>query len=90
VGSENNKSAAENLNNLTRCTPNLNDALMQNVSTANYGIVMALVFGWLVKRAETKTEPNPKLRKYHILPMPSYKKEHEIKKVRLRKPFKIK
>lgn len=71
-------------------TPNLNDALMQNISTAIYGIVMALVFGRLIKRAETKTEPNPELRKYRILPMPSYKKENQIKKVHHRKPFKIK
>lgn len=67
--------------------PNLSTAFMQYLSTAIYGIVMALTFSWLVGKAETEGS-EPKYHKYRVVPVPAMKKEH--RKVRLVKPKKFK
>jgi ABC-type phosphate/phosphonate transport system permease subunit len=71
-------------------TPNFTTALLQNISTAIYGIILGLTFGWLVRKAETEIETGHTLKKYRILPMPSYKKGNDHKKAHIRKPHKIK
>jgi hypothetical protein len=71
-------------------TPNLSTAFMQNISTAMYGVITALAFGWLVGRAEKEANPGHKLKKYRISPIPSWKKGNDKKKVHIRKPYKIK